>query len=257
MIKNVLCFLITAFSFGQVGINNNSPEANLDIKQLNNENNKAFILKNSNLETISEIDYDGSLFFRRGLRSNENFGTDKQILVSQGDNKYPIWTNIENTKINIYNKHYIKTVFFGYNINSSSYTNGDHYLSFSESDVLIRTTFNTGNGNLEYITRSQNPEVYPSYKVNKKGIYDIILTAIISPNNPNSELYAEVNLGGFIQFAQDNRETNELASNKKYITYTSTCALEENDDIYFKISSNSDWRFDNLYVIINYTEINP
>lgn len=248
--KSYLFFLIPNFMFGQIGINNDTPSASVDI--IKTLNKSSILITDKVSDKIFELDINNNLFLKGALLINnnniQNPGKPGQVLVSKGDGLQPEWLDVDKSVIS----NYMTSLLFG-SFNSAlsrpiKSANTEYTLSFTDSELIKNTSLN-------YISASLNTAIddtstgYNLFTVQKEGVYQIVINGFIDIENMNSstEGLLTLNLGNYSQLISPT-----ISGNKLQFIVQSVRKLEPNQKIYTTINSNSSWNFNEFDMLITY-----
>ena len=235
---------LSTISFGQIGINKEASSP-LDIKKSTINIPPITIKNNSNVKTF-EIGTDNSLYFKNRLNINNTPGENENVLISNGANQSPKWDNPNQSNINKDINRYVLTIFYGEKIDNtptfSNNANTDYRLQFFNNETFFLKD--------EYLEISTF-ENGRAYKILKEGIYDIIVTANVKTEEANANTIVDITTANYLQKSAGSIST--LDPNFSTITIGSTRYLKKDEYIYLDLISDSNWKFDFISVLINYS----
>lgn len=241
MKKHTFLILFTPALFcSQVGINTKTPSATLDIVSKNNTNaTQAMIINSNTSSAIMKVSDNGNFYFKGSLSANNVSGTDEWVLTSNGNSNSPQWVDINNTALG----KYVLVAYNAYNSTTSSYINANtsERINFTNTN-LVSSTVGTWNTTTK------------EYTVSKSGVYDVVVNTKISTqsNNSNRTSSLFLQIGTYKQGSRGENVAGSLTSS--HLTTKATRYLSAGEKIYVTVSSNTNWRFDNSTININYSE---
>lgn len=234
---------ISIFSFSQIGINNNSPTATLDISSIDsNPSSNILDVQSTSYNKLLRIKNNGNIIFDNLLYLENDHGTKGYVLASNGVNKKPTWVNINDTELNKY-------VAIAFNGNNISYRENEFFAANVSSNISFDekiTISSSGIGKWNSASKS--------YTILKDGIYEIVTGVKTYTTGANAN---RSGIMGIITGSQNQYFLGSKIINDNYsVDFAGkvTRFLTAGTEIKIVLYLNSQWRYDKTFLNITYSE---